>query len=100
MTRNAFRATKAQPRFRRIEETQIVNSELKTASRGDDSPVGFVREADSILSLYMREAGEVPLITPNQEIELAARIRKGDDVAREHIPGRVGGDGIADPIVI
>ena len=48
-------------------------------------PAGFVREADSILSLYMREVGEVPLITPKQEIELAARIKKGDDAAREHM---------------
>ena len=35
------------------------------------------------LSLYMRSVGEVPLLTPAQEIELAARIRRGDEAARD-----------------
>lgn len=33
----------------------------------------------------MRDAAEVPLITPQQEIELATRIQLGDDDAREHM---------------
>lgn len=33
----------------------------------------------------MREAGEVTLITPQQEIELGARIQPGDDHGREHM---------------
>jgi RNA polymerase primary sigma factor len=37
------------------------------------------------LGLYLREAAEVPLLTPQDEIELAARIRKGDEAAREHM---------------
>jgi RNA polymerase primary sigma factor len=44
-----------------------------------------VRETDSILSLYMREAGEVPLLTPQEEIVLAARIKRRDGAAREHM---------------
>ena len=43
------------------------------------------REVDSILSLYMREAGEIPLLTPKEEIALAARIKRGDAAAREHM---------------
>lgn len=42
-------------------------------------------EMDSILSQYMREAGEVALLTPQQEVELATRIQRGDDAAREHM---------------
>lgn len=35
------------------------------------------------LTLYMRAVGEVPLLTPAQEIELATRIRRGDAAARD-----------------
>ena len=41
--------------------------------------------ADGALSLYMREVGEVPLLTIEQENALAARIKKGDEAAREHM---------------
>lgn len=37
------------------------------------------------LSMYMRAVGEVPLVTPKEEVTLAARIRGGDDQAREHL---------------
>lgn len=46
---------------------------------------GAPREMDSILAIYMREAGEVALLTPAEEIQLAARIQRGDDAAREHM---------------
>ncbi len=38
---------------------------------------------DRSIKLYLREIGQVPLLTPEQEIELAARIKKGDAAARE-----------------
>ena len=46
---------------------------------------GVPAEMDSILALYMREAGEVALLTPQQEVALATRIQRGDDAAREHM---------------
>ena len=42
-------------------------------------------EARSALTLYMRDAVEVPLLTIQDEIDLAARIKKGDMAAREHM---------------
>jgi len=41
-------------------------------------------QADA-LQLYLREIGQVKLLTPEEEIELARRIRKGDKKAREHM---------------
>src|SRR5436190_19564441 len=38
-----------------------------------------------MLQLYLREIGEVKLITPEEEIVLAKRIRKGDKKAREEM---------------
>lgn len=37
------------------------------------------------LSMYMRAVGEVPLLTPKEEVKLASRIRRGDEQAREHM---------------
>lgn len=37
------------------------------------------------LQLYLREIGQVRLLTPAEEIELARRIQNGDEAAREHM---------------
>ena len=42
-------------------------------------------ETRSALTLYMRDAFEVPLLSIQEEIELAARIKAGDMEAREHM---------------
>jgi RNA polymerase primary sigma factor len=42
-------------------------------------------DSDSAIKLYLREIGKVPLLTPQEEIELAARIKQGDEEAREHM---------------
>lgn len=42
-------------------------------------------DADTAIKLYLREIGQVKLLTPNEEIELAARIKKGDKRAREQM---------------
>jgi len=41
------------------------------------------RARPDALALYMRSVGEVPLLTAGQEIELARRIRRGDQAARD-----------------
>lgn len=42
-------------------------------------------ESDNSLRLYLREISKTDLLTPQEEIELAARIKKGDKKAREHM---------------
>ncbi len=40
-------------------------------------------DGDTAIKLYLREIGQVKLLTPDEEVELASRIKKGDKKARE-----------------
>lgn len=39
----------------------------------------------SMIKVYLREIGQVPLLTIQEEVELAARIQAGDEAARSHM---------------
>jgi RNA polymerase primary sigma factor len=41
-----------------------------------------LEDTDSGIKIYLREIGQVPLLKPQDEIRLAALIRKGDKEAR------------------
>jgi RNA polymerase primary sigma factor len=59
------------------------------ATEGDTTQ--FIRressryDGDTAIKLYLREIGQVKLLTPQEEIQLAARIKKGDKKAREQM---------------
>ncbi len=48
-------------------------------------PIPAEYEARTAYSLYLREVGQSKLLTPQEEIELAARIKAGDESARERM---------------
>jgi RNA polymerase primary sigma factor len=48
-------------------------------------PVRLESTQGNTLQLYLREIGQVKLLTPAEEILLAKRIKKGDEAAREHM---------------
>jgi RNA polymerase primary sigma factor len=41
--------------------------------------------ADNTLSVYLNEINKIPLLTREQEIDLATRIREGDEIAKEKL---------------
>jgi RNA polymerase primary sigma factor len=42
-------------------------------------------DGETAIKLYLREIGQVKLLSPEEEVELAARIKKGDKKAREQM---------------
>lgn len=46
---------------------------------------GTISRASQSLDKYLQEIGEVPLLTPEEEIELARRIKQGDQLALERL---------------
>jgi RNA polymerase primary sigma factor len=53
---------------------------MKTAPKSDRSIAQY--DSDSSLRIYMREISKTPLLTTEEEVDLAARIKKGDKEAR------------------
>ncbi|HEY4270697.1 MAG TPA: RNA polymerase sigma factor RpoD/SigA [Candidatus Udaeobacter sp.] len=44
-----------------------------------------MNNSDTGLNKYLREIGQIPLLTPEQEVDLARKIKKGDAQARERM---------------
>ena len=42
-------------------------------------------DSDSSLKVYLREISRTPLLTPEEEVKLARRIKRGDKEARTHM---------------
>ena len=60
---------------------------LESAVKKSDSAHAIAPEAaqSDALQLYLREIGQVKLLTPEEEIALARRIKRGDEQAREQM---------------
>src|SRR5689334_8544991 len=55
-----------------------VKAPKDTATEAPPSRERGSYDGDTAFKLYLREIGQVKLLTPAEEIELAARIKKGD----------------------
>jgi len=66
-------------------EIKIDTAFFKNAQTGVVEQGRGSYDGDTAIKLYLREIGQVKLLTPAEEIALAARIKKGDKKAREHM---------------
>jgi RNA polymerase primary sigma factor len=77
------------------EPSRVPTPLLSLEVKGEEKPERILREETeqvrresaqgNTLQLYLREIGQVKLLTPAEEIVLAKRIKKGDEAAREHM---------------
>jgi RNA polymerase primary sigma factor len=81
----------AEPRPEELAAEEALAAVRPTAAfAAVESPPAEERErsnydGDTALTLYLREVGQVKLLTPEEEIALARRIQKGDKKAREQM---------------
>jgi RNA polymerase primary sigma factor len=80
-TRNTIPVARS-PRHWRVSQRE------PDAAQPDTAPPGaapFETARGDTLQMYLNEIGQVKLITPQEEIRLAKRIKKGDSLAREQM---------------
>ena len=68
----------------RPQGTPSPNVDLPTPSEALDR-ARLPYDGESAIKLYLREIGQVPLLSVSEEIALAAKIRQGDKAAREQM---------------
>jgi len=68
----------------RLQGTPSPNVDLPTPSEALDR-ARLPYDGESAIKLYLREIGQVPLLSVSEEIALAAKIRQGDKAAREQM---------------
>src|SRR5260370_26028515 len=79
----------------RIDPEQFPASALPSANRRarlttealstDGAAVSTKRTSSDVFHLYLREIGQAKLLSHEEEIELASRIQRGDEQAREQM---------------
>ena len=70
---------------------EMINDlQFNTAKQGEDEGLDAAVSTDGVaiddpVKVYLKEIGRVPLLTPEEEIDLAVRIKNGDEIAKKRL---------------
>ena len=65
--------------FKATSASRPANAQEETESDWENTPV------DDAVKMYLRQIGRIPLVTPNEELELGKRIEQGDEEAKKRL---------------
>ena len=80
-----IRSRLSSPSRNRLLPTTVLPLTLAATESRPAEPAATDLPHGDVLQLYLREIGQVKLLTPQEEIELAKRIKRGDKRARERM---------------
>ncbi len=68
-----------------LQDESLEELALVKVDKGDDEEGGETLIVDDPVKVYLKEIGRVPLLSPDEEIELARRIMDGDEAAKQRL---------------
>jgi len=70
-----------------VNEIQLVEAEPVNEPAGEDLDLSVPQgiSSDDPVRMYLKEIGKVPLLTADEEIDIAQRMEQGDDAARKKL---------------
>jgi RNA polymerase primary sigma factor len=78
LDREGIKVSEASPLVKKVVRDEVSKEELMEA-------VNFDVDLPDAVQMYLKEIGKTPLLTPREEKELAKRIEKGDEAARQRL---------------